>query len=226
MTLQSYISHPLTLAGCDVWKVTSVPIQIPLDLSPWVQIFSWMLFCCRYTAKAWSVWLKPAVARFICSRWVSKINHSKEFTLIEKAPQEGDVSWQNIPQCRGLKVPLTPQREVKSQAVLHVPGKSWTDEPTHVSTARAQPRVSQQERPWKEKTAYFLENLSLPLKSASHEYSRHHSHRAPIWTLTVFKCFPALNSASLNPSFIQALKTVNFIFDTFHSLTKLSWPTC
>lgn len=61
-------------------------------------------------------------------------------------------------------VPLTPQREVKSQAVLHVPRQSWTDQAGNITGAWAQPGVSQQERSWKEKTAFiFHAKLSLPL---------------------------------------------------------------
>lgn len=144
-------SSLLTLAGCDVWKVTSVVIQIPLDLSPWVQIFSWLLLwcCCRYTARACSVWLKPAVARVISDRWVRKINYSKHHNREEK------VSWQVYISLESW-VPLTSQREVKSQAVLHVPGQSWTDQATNVARVWAQPRVGQQERSWREKTAFIF----------------------------------------------------------------------
>lgn len=74
------VVFPLTLAGCVVWKVTSVAIQIPLDFTAWVQILSWLLICCRYTARARSVWLKPAVARVISGWLVSKMNHSRGFT--------------------------------------------------------------------------------------------------------------------------------------------------
>ena len=33
----------LTLDGCVVWKVMSLAIQMPLDLSPWIQTFSCFL---------------------------------------------------------------------------------------------------------------------------------------------------------------------------------------
>lgn len=60
-------------------------------------------------------------------------------------------------------MPLTSEREVKSQAVLHVPGQSWTNQATNVARVWAQLSISQQERSWREKTAFiFLVKLSFP----------------------------------------------------------------
>lgn len=100
------ISPPLTLAGRDVWKVTSVAIQIPLDFSPWVQIFSWLpLCCCRYTVRARSVWLKPAVAKVIFGWWISEIHHNTGFT---HRPQPPQLSSQISFNPEFFWVPLTP----------------------------------------------------------------------------------------------------------------------
>lgn len=60
-------------------------------------------------------------------------------------------------------MPLTPEGEEKSQAVLHVPRQSWTDQATNVAGAWAQLGVSQKEGSWKEKTAFILFQDSLPL---------------------------------------------------------------
>lgn len=162
MTLHWHISpsSPLTLAGCDVWKVTSAAIQIPLDFSPWVQIFLWLLLscCCRYTARAWSVWLKPAVVLYMTDWWLIRIVHSLE-------------SW----------VPLTPQREVKSHAVLHVPWQRRTNQAANVAGAWAQSGVSQQIRSWRDKTAFIFLWKSLFLRIC-HECSQLNLSAAARWS--------------------------------------------